>query len=87
MNIYCGNLSYSTTESELREAFMAHGAVDSCRIITDKMTGKSKGFGFIEMSDDAAKAAIGALNGTSLGGNTLKVNESLPKTREGSGRH
>ena len=80
MNIYCGNLSYRLTEDELRQAFEAHGAVDSARIITDRETGRSKGFGFVEMpNDDEARAAIDALAGTELGGRNLNVNEARPR--------
>ena len=81
MNIYIGNLDYATTETDLREAFSAHGPVDSCRIITDKMTGRSKGFGFVEMGDDHGRAAIEALNGSMVGNRSVKVNEALPKDR------
>ncbi|MCB1186958.1 RNA-binding protein [bacterium] len=79
MNIYVGNLDFKTTEDELREAFSVHGAVDSCRIITDKMTGRPKGFAFIEMEDAGARAAIAALDGQQLGSRTIKVNESQPR--------
>lgn len=79
MNIYIGNLDYNTTEQELIEAFSAHGHVDSCRIITDKMTGRPKGFAFIEMDSNGAKAAIDALNGAQMGSRTIKVNESQPR--------
>jgi RNA recognition motif-containing protein len=82
MKIYVGNIAHSTSEDELRAAFTPHGCVDSCRLATDKMSGKSKGFGFIEMNNDnEAKAAITALDGTQLGGRTLKVNVSIPKTQ------
>ena len=80
MNIYAGNLASSTTETELRAAFAAHGAVDSCRIATDKATGAQKSFGFVEMGNQTeANAAVTALNGSDLSGNTIKVNESKPK--------
>ncbi|MDX9975324.1 MAG: RNA-binding protein [FCB group bacterium] len=80
MNIYVGNLSYNATESDLRDAFEAYGDVSSARIIMDRATGKSKGFGFVEMSNDAeGKAAIGGLDGKDLKGRPLRVNESLPK--------
>lgn len=86
MNIYAGNLSYQMTEDELREAFEAYGAVDSARIITDRDTGRSKGFGFVEMSDDSqAQAAIDALNGSDAGGRSLKVNEARPREDRGGG--
>jgi RNA recognition motif-containing protein len=75
--IYVGGLPYSTTEQQLSDLFAAHGSVASARIITDKFTGQSRGFGFVEMSGDSeAQAAIAALNGTQLGGRTLTVNES-----------
>lgn len=80
MNLYVGNLSYNTTETDLREAFSAHGEVDSVRIITDRDTGRSKGFGFVEMSDEgAARAAIDAVNGIELHERTIKVNEARPR--------
>jgi len=80
MNIYVGNLSFDTTEAELRAAFEAHGEVASAAVITDRDTGRSRGFGFVEMpSTDEAKAAIEALNGTELGGRTLNVNEARPR--------
>ena len=85
--IYVGGLPYSTTEQELSGLFSTHGAVTSSRIITDKFTGQSRGFGFVEMSSDAeAQAAITALNGTELGGRTLTVNEARPQEpRTGGG--
>jgi RNA recognition motif-containing protein len=89
MNIYVGNLAQDVTEDELRQAFEAHGQVSSARIITDKFTGQSRGFGFVEMSnDDEAQAAISALNGTDLKGQPLRVNEARPRTegRRGGGR-
>jgi RNA recognition motif-containing protein len=80
MNIYVGNLSYSATENDLRDAFENYGDVASARIIMDRATGKSKGFGFVEMPNDAeGKAAIGSLDGKDLKGRPLRVNESLPK--------
>lgn len=86
--IYVGGLPYSTTEQQLSDLFAAHGNVQSARIITDKFTGQSRGFGFVEMStDEEAKAAIAALNGTQLGGRTLTVNEARPQEpRSGGGR-
>ena len=78
--IYVGNLSYNTTESELESLFGAHGSVQSAQIISDKMTGRSKGYGFVEMSsDEEAQAAIAALNGQEVDGRTLTVNEAKPK--------
>ena len=80
MNIYVGNLAFSVSESELQAAFEAHGKVDSARIITDKHTGNSKGFGFVEMPNDAeAKAAMADLNGKDVGGRDMKVNEAKPR--------
>ncbi len=80
MKIYAGNLATTTTDAELQAAFAAHGAVEYCRLATDKETGKVKGFGFIEMGNDAeAQKAIAALDGSTLGGNTIKVNEAKPK--------
>jgi RNA recognition motif-containing protein len=78
--IYVVNLSYNTTETELESLFGAHGSVQSAQIISDKMTGRSKGFGFVEMASDAeAQAAIAALNGQEVDGRTLTVNEAKPK--------
>lgn len=86
MNIYVGNLSYQTTEDELREAFGAHGEVTSVAIITDRFSGQSKGFGFVEMSDDeGAKTAIGALDGTDVSGRQIKVNEARPRAERSGG--
>jgi RNA recognition motif-containing protein len=85
--IYVGGLPYSTTEQQLSDLFAAHGSVASARIITDKFTGQSRGFGFVEMSGDSeAQAAIAAVNGTQLGGRTLTVNEARPQEpRSGGG--
>jgi RNA recognition motif-containing protein len=75
--IYVGNLNYSTDENELENVFAQYGTVSSCRIISDRYTNRSKGFGFVEMEDaESADAAISALNGTELSGRTLKVNEA-----------
>jgi RNA recognition motif-containing protein len=80
MNIYVGNLSYGTSESDLQAAFEQYGSVSSARIITDKYTGKSKGFGFVEMANSAeARQAIERLNGTEIGGRSVSVNEARPK--------
>lgn len=80
MNIYVGNLSYSTTEDELRSAFAAYGEVSRATVITDKFSGQSKGFGFVEMPSDAeANAAIEALNETEMSGRNLRVNEARPR--------
>lgn len=84
MNIYAGNLSYETNESGLRAAFEAFGDVKSASVITDRDTGRSKGFGFVEMDDEAqAKAAIEGLNGTDLDGRTITVNEARPRSDRG----
>ena len=81
MNIYVGNLSFSVTETDLREAFQAFGAVDKAAVISDKATGQSRGFGFVEMPNkEEALKAISALNGRDLKGRALKVNEAQPKT-------
>ncbi|PLX68996.1 MAG: RNA-binding protein [Denitrovibrio sp.] len=83
MNIYVGNLSYSTSEDNISELFEKIGAVDSVRIITDRDTGRSKGFGFVEMADDSqAKEAIDKLNETELDGRNLTVNEAKPKSND-----
>ena len=80
MKIYVGNMSYDTSEDDLRKAFEAHGQVDSVAIISDKYSGQSKGFGFVEMSNDTeAKAAMESLNDSDLQGRTLKVNEARPR--------
>jgi RNA recognition motif-containing protein len=86
--IYVGGLPYSTTEQELSQLFAAHGTVQSARIITDKFTGKSRGFGFVEMATaEEAQRAIAALNATQFGGRTLTVNEARPQQpRPTSGR-
>lgn len=80
MNIYVGNLSYQTTEDDLRQAFEAHGEVSSAAIIKDRETGRSKGFGFVEMADDDnAREAIRSLDGSDLQGRNIKVNEARPR--------
>ena len=87
MKIYAGNLAQATTPIELETAFSAFGAVQSCHIATDKSSGVSKGFGFIEMKNDKeAAAAISGLNGSELGGKTMKVNESRPKPEQSGAR-
>jgi RNA recognition motif-containing protein len=84
--LYVGNLSYSTTDSDLMQLFEPHGAVTSVQVIMDRDTGRSKGFAFVEMeSDQAAQAAIAALNGQQVGGRALTVNEARPKTDGGGG--
>ena len=81
MKIYVGNLSYSVNEEDVRAAFSQFGAVDTVDIIIDRNTGRSKGFGFVEMGDDAeAKAAIEGLNGKDLDGRSMNVNEARPRT-------
>ena len=80
MNIYVGNLAYSVTDSDLREAFAAFGEVSSAMVIMDKIAGQSKGFGFVEMpSISAAEQAIQALNDRNLKGRNLRVNEARPR--------
>tara|TARA_B100000902_G_scaffold118719_1_gene119215 strand:- start:1910 stop:2155 length:246 start_codon:yes stop_codon:yes gene_type:complete len=80
MNIYVGNLNYDLSEDDLKSAFEEHGAVESVKIIIDRYSGRSKGFGFVEMSNnDEAKAAMEALSGNDLNGRTLVVNEARPK--------
>jgi RNA recognition motif-containing protein len=80
MNIYVGNLPYSATEDELRTAFGAFGEVSRVSMITDRDTGQSKGFAFVEMADNSsADAAIKGLNDTAMGGRNLKVNEAKPR--------
>ena len=82
--LYVGNLTYGVTDAELQQMFEAHGTVASAQVIMDRDTGRSKGFGFVEMGSDAeAQAAIGALNGKDSGGRALTVNEAKP--REGGG--
>ncbi|HUF72133.1 MAG TPA: RNA-binding protein [Gammaproteobacteria bacterium] len=80
MNIYVGNLSYGMSEDELREAFSAYGDVSSVKILSDRETGRSRGFGFVEMPNQAeGEAAIAELNGKELGGRTLRINEARPR--------
>ena len=79
-NIYVGNLPHSTSEAELRNLFEAHGAVEKITLVTDRDTGRSRGFGFVEMANASeADKAIATLNGTDLGGRTLTINEAKPK--------
>lgn len=85
MNIYVGNLPFETTEDNLHVTFAEYGEVTSARVITDRMTGRSRGFGFVEMANNnEAEAAIRALNGTELGGRTLTVNEARPRENRDS---
>ena len=80
MNIYVGNLPYSTTPDELQAVFAAYGQVSAARIVSDRETGRPKGFGFVEMPNDTeAKAAIEALNGNDIGGRKAVVNEARPR--------
>jgi RNA recognition motif-containing protein len=85
--LYVGNLPYTVGDSELQRLFEPHGAVQSAQVIMDRDTGRSKGFGFVEMgSDQEAQAAIAALNGSEVDGRSLTVNEARPKTEGGGGR-
>ena len=99
-NLYVGNLPHSTTEAELRTLFEPHGAVEKITLVTDRDTGRSRGFGFVEMTNASeADKAMAALNGSDLGGRTLTINEAKPKTErprsggqrfgggDGRGRH
>ena len=82
MNIYVGNLSYGMSEDELREAFAAYGDVSSVKILSDRETGRSRGFGFVEMPNQSeGEAAIAQLNGKDVGGRSLRVNEARPRER------
>ncbi len=84
--LYVGSLPFSTTEQELSELFAPHGTVQSAKVITDRYTGQSRGFGFVEMStDDEAQKAITTLNGTQLGSRTLVVNEAKPQEKRSYG--
>ena len=84
--LYVGGLPYSVTEGRLQEIFEAHGTVESARVISDKFTGQSRGFGFVEMSSsDEAQKAIAALNGTQLDGRSLVVNEAKPQEKRNGG--
>jgi cold-inducible RNA-binding protein len=84
--LYVGNLAYGVTDSQLEQLFAAHGAVQSAQVIMDRDTGRSKGFGFVEMSNSAeAEAAISALNGVEKDGRAMTVNEARPKAEGGGG--
>src|SRR5438552_18817154 len=84
--LYVGNLAYTISDGDLERIFEPHGTVQSAQVIMDRDTGRSKGFGFVEMGTDAeAQAAITALNGTEVEGRTLTVNEARPKTEGGGG--
>ena len=84
MKIYLGNLPFSATESEIRDLFGAHGEVESVSLITDRETGRPRGFGFVEMAS-GGQQAIGALNGVEMGGRNLNVNEARPREDRGGG--
>ena len=85
-NIFVGNLSFNTNEDELRQIFEGYGQVDRVSIMTDRDTGRSRGFGFVEMtSNEDGEKAIAALNGSQVGGRTINVNEARPKAERGSG--
>src|SRR5262245_4994892 len=85
--LYVGNLGYTVTSGDLEKMFEAHGTVESAQVIMDRDTGRSKGFGFVEMkTDQEAQAAIAALNGQDAGGRTLTVNEARPREDRGGGR-
>jgi RNA recognition motif-containing protein len=83
--LYVGNLPFSTTESELREVFSRHGSVESVKLITDRETGRSRGFAFVEMDANGAGEAIRALDGTEMGGRSLRVNEAQERSGGGGG--
>ncbi|MCH8010867.1 MAG: RNA-binding protein [Candidatus Marinimicrobia bacterium] len=78
-SIYVGNLAFDTTESEVSDLFSQHGKVESVKLITDRNTGRSRGFGFVEMEANEATAAIEALNGQEFKGRTLRINEARPR--------
>ena len=83
MKIYVGNLSWTADENELRDAFAAHGEVTSLQVITDRETGRSRGFAFVEMANDAeAKDAISAVDNKEIGGRQVKVNEAKPRNEK-----
>jgi RNA recognition motif-containing protein len=85
-NIYVGNLPWSSTEEDVRAAFERYGEVQSVKLITDRVTGRPRGFGFVEMDDAGGEEAINALDGTDFGGRNIKVNEARPKTDRGPRR-
>ena len=85
-NLFVGNIPHSTTEAELRALFEPHGAVERVSVVTDRETGRSRGFAFIEMTDaGAADKAVAALDGSDLGGRPMKVNEARPKEKSSGG--
>jgi RNA recognition motif-containing protein len=83
--IYVGNLPFTATEEELSELFAQHGTVHAVDLISDRQTGRPRGFGFVEMDEDAAEAAITALDGMEFGGRTLRVNEAMERRQGGGG--
>jgi RNA recognition motif-containing protein len=87
MQIFVGNLAYTTTEEDVRQLFEGYGTVDTVRLMTDRDTGRPRGFGFVEMPNDTqARAAIAGLNGTDLGGRSLTINEARPREERGGPR-
>lgn len=85
MKLYVGNLSYNTTDATLNDLFAPFGQVESARVITDRDSGASKGFGFVEMSNADAQKAMGALNGREIDGRAIRVNEAKPQENRGGG--
>lgn len=87
MKLYVGNMPFSMSEEDLRTLFAQHGEVQSCNVIMDRNTGRPRGFGFIEMSDDDAKKAMAALHEHEVDGRNLNVNEAKPRENRGGGRN
>ncbi|HSJ26891.1 MAG TPA: RNA-binding protein [Acidimicrobiia bacterium] len=85
MKLYVGNLPFSTSSEDLSRLFAAHGAVESAEVVTDRDTGRSRGFGFVEMGDDDARRAIEELDGSDIAGRRLTVNEARPRQPRGGG--
>lgn len=85
MKLYVGNLPFTTTSEDLSRLFATHGAVESAEVVMDRDTGRSRGFGFVEMSDDDGRRAIEELDGTDIGGRRLTVNEARPRQPRGGG--
>ena len=85
MKLFVGNLDFGATDSSVRALFTPYGAVESVNVVTDRDTGRSRGFAFVEMSDDDAQRAISGLNGQNVDGRSLNVNEARPKTGGGGG--
>lgn len=79
MKLFVGSLPFSTTDEELQQLFAQHGTVESARVLTDRETGRSRGFGFVEMADDEARNAMSALNNSDIGGRNIVVNEARPR--------